>query len=89
MHLLHKEFMEDYLCWYAYGELIVCNESTVERMAESTSSASNVHGVVNDNNNPYMNMVMDAMRINQGNDSQCQIIEEEPNADARPGFLNF
>jgi len=67
----------------------VCNESTVERMAESTSSASNVHGVVNDNNNPYMNMVMDAMRNNQGNDSQCPIIEEEPNADARPGFLNF
>jgi hypothetical protein len=70
-------------------ELIVCNESTVERMAESTSNASNVHRVVNDNNNPYMNMVMDAMRNNQGNDSQCPIIEEEPNADARPGFLNF
>jgi hypothetical protein len=33
-----------------------------------------------------MNMVMDAMRMNQGNVSQCPIIEEEPNADA-PRFL--
>jgi len=48
----------------------------------STSSASNVHGVANDNSNPYRNMVMDAMRMNQGNVSQCPIVEEEPNADA-------
>jgi hypothetical protein len=59
MHLLHKGFMEDYLCWYAHGELFVHNKSMVERMVGSTSSASNVHGVVNDNNNPYRNMVMD------------------------------
>jgi len=48
----------------------------------STFSASNVHGVVNDNSNPYKNMVRDAMRMNQSNVSQCPIIEEEPNADA-------
>jgi hypothetical protein len=42
-----------------------------------------VHGVVNDNSNPYRNMVMDVMRMNQGNVSQCPIVEEEPNADAR------
>jgi hypothetical protein len=24
-----------------------------------------VHGVVNDNSNPYRNMIMDAMRMNQ------------------------
>ena len=42
----------------------------VERMVGSTSSASNVHGVVNDNSNPYRNMVMDAMRMNQCNASQ-------------------
>jgi len=78
--------MEDYLCWYAHRELIVCNESTVERMAGSTSNTSNMHGVVNDNNNTYINMVMDAMRINQGNDSQCPIVEEEPNADATMFF---
>jgi hypothetical protein len=26
-------------------------------------------------------MVMDAMRMNQGNISQCAIVKEEPNAD--------
>ena len=86
MHLLHKGFMEDYQCWYAHRELFVRNESMVERMVGSTSSASNVHGVVNDNSNPYKNMVMDAMRMNQGNDSQCSIIEEEPNTNATRFF---
>jgi len=51
-----------------------------------TSSASNVYEVVNDNSNPYRNMVIDAMRMNQGNVSQCPIIEEEPNADATKFF---
>ena len=64
MHLLHKGLMEDYLCWYAHGELFVRNESMVERVIGSTSNASNVHRVVNDNNNSYRNMVMDAMRMN-------------------------
>jgi len=86
MHLLHKGFMEDYLCRYAHRELFVCNESVVERVVGSTSSASNVHVVANDNSNPYRNMVMDAMRMNQGNGSQCPIIEEEPNADATRCF---
>jgi hypothetical protein len=44
MHLLHKGFMENYLCWYARGELFVCNESMVERMVGSTFSVSNIHG---------------------------------------------
>jgi hypothetical protein len=52
----------------------------------STSSASNVHEVVNDNSNSYRNMVMDAMRMNEGNVSQCPIIEEEPNAYATRFF---
>ena len=86
MYLLHKGFMEDYLCWYAHKELFVRNKSMVERMVGSTSSASNVHGVVNDNSNPYRNMVMDSMRMNQGNASQCTIVEEEPNADAARFF---
>ena len=38
-------------------------------MVGSISNASNMHGVVNDNNNPYKNMVMDVMRMNQGNTS--------------------
>jgi len=67
MHLLTKGFIEDYLCWYAHGELFVPNESMIERVVGSTSSVSNVHGVVNDNSNPYKNMVMDVMRMNQGN----------------------
>jgi len=82
MRLLTNRFIEDYLCWYVYGELFVPNESIVERVVGSTSSTSNVHEVVNDNSNPYRNMVMDAMRMNEGNVSECPIIEEEPNTDA-------
>ena len=52
----------------------------------STSSASNMHEAANDNTNPYRNMVMDAMRMNQGNVSQCPIVEEEPNANATRFF---
>jgi len=48
----------------------------------STSSASNMHEAANNNTNPYKNMVIDAMRMNQGNISQCPIVEEEPNANA-------
>jgi hypothetical protein len=80
MHLLTKGLMEDYLCWYAHGELFVPNESMVERVVGSTSSASNMHEVRNDNSNPYRNMVMDAMRMSEGNVSECPIVEEEPNA---------
>jgi hypothetical protein len=82
MHLLHKEFMENYLCWYAHREVFVRNKRIGERVVGSTSSASNVYGVVNDNSNPYRNMVMDAMRMNQGNVSQCPIVKEKSNADA-------
>jgi hypothetical protein len=46
-----------------------------------------MYEVVNDNSNPYRNMVIDAMRMNQGNVSQCPIVEEEPNADATRFFL--
>jgi hypothetical protein len=78
--------MEDYLCWYAHGELFVPNKSMIERVVGSISSASNVHEVVNDNSNPYRNMVIEAMRMNQGNVGQCPIVEEEPNADATRFF---
>jgi len=52
----------------------------------STSSTSNMHGVTNDNINPYRNMVLDAMRMNQVNVSQCPIVDEKPNADATMFF---
>jgi hypothetical protein len=61
----------------------------VERMIGSTSSASNVHGVVEDNSNPYRNMIMDAMRMNQSHVGQYSIIDEEPNIDATKFFLIF
>jgi len=57
MSLLHKRFMENYRCWYAHGEVFVRNKSMRERVVGSTSSASNVHEVANDNINPYRNMV--------------------------------
>jgi hypothetical protein len=85
MHLLIKGFIEDYLCWYTHKELFIPNKSMVERVVGSTSSASNVHKIVNDNSNPYRNMVMDAMRMNQGNVNHCPIVEE-PNADATRVF---
>jgi len=55
-------------------------------VVRSTFSANNVHEVANDNSNPYRNMIMDAMRMNQGNVSQYPIVEEEPNANAARFF---
>jgi len=52
----------------------------------STSSASNMYEVGNENRNPYRNMVMDAMRMSEGNVRECPIIEEKPNADAARFF---
>ena len=87
MHHLTKGFMEDYLCWYAHRELFVPNKSMVERVVGSTSSASNMHEVGNDTSNLYRNIVMDAMRMSEGNVSECPIVEEEPNADAAMFFI--
>jgi len=86
MHLLHKGFVENYLCWYAQGEVFIHNKRMGERVVGSTSSASNVQGVANDTSNPYRNMIMDAKRMNQGNVSQCPIVKEEPNVDASMFF---
>ena len=52
----------------------------IERMVWSTSNASNVHGVGDGNNNLFMNMVIDVMRMNQGHVGQYPIVNEEPNA---------
>ena len=78
--------MENYQCWYAHGEVFVSKRRMEETVVGSTSSVSNVHEATNDNTNPYKNMVMDAMRMNQGNASQCPIVEEEPNGDAARFF---
>jgi len=86
MHLLHKGFMENYQCCYAHGEVFGSKRRMEEMVVGSTSSANNVHEAANDNTKPYRNMVMDAMRMNQGNGSQCSIVEEELNADAARFF---
>jgi len=67
MHLLHEGFMENYQCWYAHGEVVGSKRRMEEMVVGSTSSTSNVHEATKDNINPYRNMVMDAMRMNQGN----------------------
>ena len=78
--------MEKYLWWFTHSEPYVPHDTMVERMVGSTSSSHNVHEVVDDNSNLYKNMVMDAMRINQGHVGQYPIIDEEPNADATSFF---
>jgi len=89
MHLLHKGFINEYMCWYAHGEQFVPHETMIERMVGLTFSVSNVHGVVNDNINPYRTMVINAMRMNQGHAGQCPIIDKEPNAGTTSFFLIF
>jgi len=32
IHLLHKGFLEEYMCWYAHGKSFVPHETMVERM---------------------------------------------------------
>ena len=69
----------------------------LERMVDLTSSSSNIHEFVDDNNNPYRSMVTNAMRMNQNYSSECSYnipLDEEPNANAklnvdRTSFLNF
>ena len=55
-------------------------------MVGSTSSINNMHGVVYDNNNHYRSMIMNVMRINQGDASEYSIVDEELNADATEFF---
>ena len=45
-----------------------------------------MHGVVDDNSNPYKNMVMDVMILNQGCAYECSSIDKEPNIDASRFF---
>ena len=78
--------MKRYLCWFAYGEPYVPYETIVERIVGSTSNSSNVYEVVDDNSNPYRNMIIDAMRMNQGYVDQYPVIDEEPNVDATRFF---
>ena len=48
----------------------------IQRMVESTSNSSSVHGVVDGNGNPYRNMVMHVMRMTQGYTGECPIVDK-------------
>jgi hypothetical protein len=56
--------MKKYMCWYGHEEPYVSSRYYGRRMVGSTSSSSNVFGVVDYNSIPYRNMVIDAMKIN-------------------------
>jgi hypothetical protein len=51
----------------------------VKIMVKSTFSSINVHEVVDDTSNRYRSMVIDTMRMNQGNACECSIIDKESN----------
>ena len=74
------------MCWYAHEEPYVPLDTLAEMMVGSTSSANNMHRVIDDTSDPYRNMVMDAMEMNQGHTSQCSIIDEELNVDVTRFF---
>jgi hypothetical protein len=42
-----------------------------KNMVELTSSSSNMHGVVDDNSNSFINIIMNVMRMNQGYVGEC------------------
>jgi hypothetical protein len=61
----------------------------IQRIVESTSNSSSVYGVADDNSNPYRNMIMHVMRMNQGYTGECPIIDKEPNSDMTSFFFIF
>jgi hypothetical protein len=58
----------------------------LERNVGSTFSYSNKHEVVDDKNNHYKSMVMDAIIINHCYSSEGSCVDEEPNVDAAKFF---
>ena len=74
------------MCWFVHREPYVPFKAMVEKMVGTTSNSSNVHDVVDDNSNLYRNMIIDALRMNQGYASECFIKNEEPNADSATFF---
>ena len=78
--------MQKYSCWYAHRESYVPRDTMIEMMVGSTSSSSNVYRVVDNNSNPYMNIAIDAMRMNQDYNGQCLIVNKELNANTTRFF---
>ena len=80
--------MKKHLCQFAHREPCVPYKTIVERMIGSTSSYSNEHGVVDDknNNNCHGSMLIDTMRMNQGDVDECSIVNEKQNANTTRFF---
>jgi hypothetical protein len=67
MHLLQKKKVHGEISVLVYTQRTMCSSWYHGRKyGWVTSSASNVHGVVDDNSNSYRNIVMDVTWINQG-----------------------
>ena len=64
MHILEKGFMKRYMCWFTNREPYVPHETMIKNIVGLTSSSSNMYEIIDDNNNSYKNMVMDAMKVN-------------------------
>ena len=64
IHLLQGGSLRNTCIWYAHEEPYVPHDIMIERMIGSTSSSSNLHGVVYDNINPYRSMIMDVIEMN-------------------------
>jgi len=73
--------------WFAHKKPYVPYVTMVERMVGSTFNFSKLHGIVDDNSNPYKNMIMNTMRMSQGYVGECLVIDEKPNADAASSFI--
>ena len=80
--------MKKYLCWFAHEEQYVPYKAMMERIVKSTSISNNMHRVIDDNSNRYRSIIMDAMRINQGDVGECSIIDEKQ-MQTRLEFLIF
>ena len=60
---------------------------TLEMIVGSTSISNNIHKVIDDNNNFYRSIMMDAMRINHSYLGEEGLhIDEEPNVDTNMFF---
>ena len=79
--------MEKYLCWFAHIELYIPYETIEEMTIRSTSSSRNVHKVLDNNSNSYRNIIMDAIKMNQGRADEYPITDKEPNVDNTMFFI--
>ena len=66
IHLLKNEFVKKYMCWYTQKEPYVLHGTMLKREVDSTFKSSNIHGFVNDNSNPYKNMMINTIGIGEG-----------------------